>query len=174
MALTGYLGSGLIGGAENGLVQGALIGLHILLALVLLRICQSDLRQRQVANTQVMAVAVLAILAASLAGREWSAAHFIGLLLVCASLMLIWRLGMIGGGDVKLIAACLLWVEPDRITTFILLVSVLGSGLGLLILARDKASVKADRQARNESATSVPYALAIAPALAATLALAAA
>lgn len=43
--------------------------------------------------------------------------------------------GWVGGGDVKLMTATMLWMGGDNATAFVLLMAVLGGGLALLLLA---------------------------------------
>ena len=79
----------------------------------------------------VVHAALLVLLHHSLASIAWSAGiaftvFSVGFCLFAANLL--------GGGDVKLLAAATLWAPADFVTHFIVIVSVSGAVLGLVLL----------------------------------------
>ena len=58
--------------------------------------------------------------------------------LVAAAVLLLafaaFAAGLMGGGDVKLIAAVALWAGPDKVLAFLLAMSLAGAALGLVIV----------------------------------------
>jgi prepilin peptidase CpaA len=96
----------------------------------------TDLQVRRIPNLLVLAVVALALLridarwdfTAALNDLKWS-----GLVLICSAAM--WRMGWLGGGDVKLVFAGALLVGTDAMMDFVLLTILLGGGLGILSFA---------------------------------------
>ena len=84
--------------------------------------------------------------------------------------MVVFVLGGLGGGDVKLIAAVSLWTGFEHLLQFLVYASIAGGILALmLILARRLLRSRQFGQAESlprvlRNGESVPYALAIAPA----------
>jgi prepilin peptidase CpaA len=113
--------------------------------------------------------------------------HFVSALfsgvLVFAAAWYCWRRGLIGGGDVKLLAACALLVPPESVPELILGTAIAGGLLALLYLglARLLTGGKTPRpdglarrvwraeQRRIRRRLSLPYACAIAAGAALTL-----
>lgn len=62
------------------------------------------------------------------------ASHLGAGLLVLGAGALLFRLGLLGGGDVKLWAATSLWIGMDGLPLHVLLVALLGGALALLLL----------------------------------------
>jgi prepilin peptidase CpaA len=54
---------------------------------------------------------------------------------VLAVTFTLFALNLFGGGDAKLLAAGAIWMGPDRILDYLLLITVFGGALSLLILA---------------------------------------
>lgn len=69
--------------------------------------------------------------------------------------------GWLGGGDVKLISVCLLWVSPPRSLDFLLVMALAGAGLAILFLLKRGLARLPANPGRNEP---LPYSLAIATA----------
>lgn len=64
-------------------------------------------------------------------GALWS---LVALLLVFAGAVLVWRLGALGGGDVKLLAAATPLLPPAELPTLLAAVALAGGALALLYL----------------------------------------
>jgi prepilin peptidase CpaA len=88
--------------------------------------------------------------------------------------MVLFSLGRIGGGDVKLISAISLWTGFEHLLEFLILVSLAGGVLALLLVLV-RRTLKWRRSVRADPAPpalprlwsvgeSIPYAVAIAPA----------
>ena len=77
-------------------------------------------------------------------------------------------LGWLGGGDVKLLAALMLWIDVADAARFFVFVAVIGGILALAVLLLRSASRRFDRAARLrrlvDSEEGLPYAVAIAGA----------
>ena len=91
-----------------------------------------DLRQRRIPNALPAAVAALWLAAAAQGSAE-------SVILGCATGaalltvgILVWRLGWLGGGDVKLIAALGLWAGPAHLDALLLGTALAGGGLALV------------------------------------------
>ena len=129
----------------------SLIALMALLTIAAL----SDLRRRRIGNRLCLAIALLAL-------PYWLVVEplhpsrlliQIGLaLIVCLVLLLPFVANLLGGGDVKLMAALALWLPPENLIKALLVVSIVGGVLGLAMLFL----------ARRWTEKSVPYGVAIA------------
>jgi prepilin peptidase CpaA len=107
------------------------VGLAILLGLA----AWLDFRQRRIPNGIVAAVTLLGIPFAATAGPVAglaAAATATGVL--CAGIG-VWKLGWLGGGDVKLIAALSLWSGPDHLAGLLLAITLSGGLLALAVCA---------------------------------------
>jgi len=127
------------------------------LALLLAWVVREDLQRRRIANRLCLAVALLAL--PWWIGMTDSPVRALALqllLAVMASLPLIvlFSLRLIGGGDVKLMAATCLWLPAADMPRMVAATAVCGAALGLFVWA-SSASMQRRRQ-------SVPYGLAIA------------
>jgi prepilin peptidase CpaA len=80
-------------------------------------------------------------------------------LAVAASLFalfaLAFHLGMMGGGDVKMLAALALWLPPLAVVQLLLIMSLAGGALTLAMVVRHRLS-------KAEGALEIPYGIAIA------------
>lgn len=128
-------------------------GLLALLAIALLGAAVSDLRHRRIANRLNAAIALLAPvwwLASGIAPAAmlWQMALALGCVLVLGGMF---ALGLLGGGDVKLLSALALWIRPAWFAQVLAVMALAGGVLALICLAS-----RARRQ------TGVPYGVAIA------------
>ncbi|MBR0664244.1 prepilin peptidase [Roseomonas hellenica] len=64
-------------------------------------------------------------------GALWA---LVALLLVFAAAVLVWRLGALGGGDVKLLSAATPLLPPSEVPTLLVAVALAGGALALLYL----------------------------------------
>jgi len=133
--------------------------LLLILALLLVVAAIGDIRTRIIPNRLNAAVALLAIpfwLAMGLSGQ----AMLIQVALACVILAVFaacFAIGMMGGGDVKLLAALALWMPLGKMLTLLMWMAL---GGGVLTLAM----VIAHRLRRRAEAIEIPYGVAIAGA----------
>ena len=138
-----------------GVIANFLIAI---LAAMLIVAATGDVRSRTIPNWLNAAIALLAI-------PFW---WFTGLTLwpeilmqigVAAALFglfaITFRFGMMGGGDVKLIAAVALWLPLDAVVKLLVIMSIAGGVLTLVMMARQ-------RIAKKGQTLEIPYGVAIA------------
>lgn len=128
------------------------------LAILLLLAAIGDLRSRTISNWLNGAIAFLAI-------PFWFAADLplwpdvvlqIGVaLLVFVVFALLFNLGMMGGGDVKMLTALALWLPWGAVLKLIVIMSIAGGVLTLVMLI-------GSRIRKNKEKLEVPYGVAIA------------
>ena len=110
-----------------------------------------DCRSYRIANVLCLGIGFLAAVHAfaidAIRTLPWLTA---ALLLVAG--VLLWRAGVMGAGDVKLVCACSLWF-PERPEDFILLTACFGGAVALSLLVWARL--------RGRSAPAVPYGVAI-------------
>lgn len=95
---------------------------------------------------------------------------FVGMFIVGLG---IFAVKLMGGGDVKLLAACSLWIGLAPLGEFLIYVAILGGGLAILLLVVRKLLLivlaKSDKHAKLprilETGAPVPYGVAIAGAM---------
>jgi prepilin peptidase CpaA len=135
-------------------------GLLGVLACLLLAAAVTDLRARIISNRLNLAIALLAIpfwWSTGLAPWPDMALQFGLGLTVFAAFTLLFALGMMGGGDVKMLGALALWF-PWQMLLALLTAMALGGGLVTL------ATVVHHRWTHREGAPEVPYGIAISAA----------
>lgn len=87
---------------------------------------------------------------------------------VLAAGFVLFALGLLGGGDVKLLAVAALWLGWDRLPAFTLSVALLGGGLALLLLLLRRPAVAmvlahlGRTPAVLQQGAAIPYGIAIA------------
>jgi prepilin peptidase CpaA len=127
-----------------------------LLALLLLTAAVTDLRARIISNRLNLAIALLALpwwAAIGLGG--WGIAAQIALAVVVFAVFAgCFALGMMGGGDVKLLAALALWLPLTRMVTMLEWMAVGGGVLTLMMLGHH-------RWRRAPGRPEIPYGVAI-------------
>ena len=129
-----------------------------ILALLLLVAAVVDIRTFTISNRLVVAIAVLAPLfwwASGIAPWPDVAWQIAIALLLFAAFAGAFYLGMMGGGDVKLAAALVLWFPPAATLLFLVLMSIAGGVLTLIVMTVHKVR---HREGRPE----IPYGVAIA------------
>lgn len=134
------------------------VGLLAGLGLLLLAAGIEDVRRRTIANGTNAAVALLApVWWWSQGLHPWpDMAIQLGFALVMLLLFAgAFALGMMGGGDVKLIAALALWLPVGPFLTLLMVMSVAGGAVTLLMMAER-------RMRPREGALEIPYGVAIA------------
>ncbi len=128
------------------------------LALMLLWAAVVDIKTRTIANRLNLAIALMAPLFWWAMGVDlWpDAAIRVGVAMaVFILLALLFQLGAMGGGDVKLAAALALWFAPGDTLLLIVLMSLAGGLLTLIVMIEHKIR-------KNEGRPEVPYGVAIA------------
>ncbi|MBO0332919.1 prepilin peptidase [Sneathiella sp. CAU 1612] len=104
-----------------------------------------DVFSRRIPNMLPLIIAALYLLQASIAG-DWSSLpwHLLCGMGVLVVGIMIFALGWLGGGDVKLLAALALWAGPDHLVLLLLMTCLAGGILALIyvlpvILSRNPA-----------------------------------
>ena len=129
-----------------------------LLAALLLLASWHDLRSRTIPNGLNLAVALLAIPFWWTIGLPlWPdvAVHVAVAAGVFALFAILFALGAMGGGDVKLVAAVALWLPWQAVVMLLVLMSLAGGVLTLAMVARRKL-------AQGRDPLEIPYGVAIA------------
>ena len=130
----------------------------ILLAVLLLMAAWSDIKTRTISNELNATIALLAIAFWWVAGETlWpDVAIRIGIALgLFAMFALLFMLRMMGGGDVKMIAALALWLPFKALLSMLTVMALSGGLITLALLIRHRWRPNADRP-------EVPYGVAIA------------
>ncbi|MEZ0494893.1 prepilin peptidase [Sphingomonas sp. IW22] len=132
--------------------------LPVALACLLLSAAIEDVRRREIANWKNAAIALLAPLWWLAIGLSpWpDMAIQIGLGVGTFALFaLAFALGMMGGGDVKMIAALALWVPLGPLTSMLIVMSLIGGAITVALLVERKLH-------HTPEPPQVPYGVAIA------------
>lgn len=140
-------------------MQGVLANLLVaILAAMLIVVAAGDLRNRLIPNWLNLAIALTAIPFWWLSGYALWPDIAIQIGLAAGLFMffaIIFHLGMMGGGDVKLLAALGLWLPFASMVKLLVIMSIAGGVLTLVMLARKWRT-------SSEEKTEVPYGVAIA------------
>ena len=139
-------------------MQGGIFsyGLVSALAIALLIAAYTDLRRRQIDNWLNAAIALGAPVFWLASGQSWLD---VGFHVAIALVMFILLAGMfalraMGGGDVKLLTALALWIEPISFVQLLMVMSLLGGALTLVVSGLHYAR-------RSQGRIMVPYGIAI-------------
>lgn len=139
-------------------MQGGLFtyGLLAALAIALLAAAVTDIRRRQIDNWLNAAIALgapLFWLAAGLplAAIGWQFAVALGSFAIFAGMF---ALGWMGGGDVKLLTALALWIQPWWFAQVIVVMAIAGGALTLAFVAWHLVT-------RRREKPEIPYGIAI-------------
>lgn len=128
------------------------------LAIALLVAAVTDLRRRQIDNWLTLSVAGAAPLYWWASGMTFmpGIAWQLGLAaLTFAILFAMFALGVMGGGDVKLLTAVALWIAPLWFMRLVIVMSIIGGLLTLAMWIHHRAAKRTGRLA-------IPYGVAIA------------
>jgi prepilin peptidase CpaA len=145
------------------LVQLAPLWLVALFCAALIAAALEDVLRLRVSNIIVLAVIATAGVAVGLAG--WSPALWQNLLVFIVLLAggtLLFASGMVGGADVKLLAAVGLWMDLERALILLPAVFISGGVLALFALLPRLLLRRANGLPLRERTKGVPYAVAIA------------
>lgn len=95
----------------------------------------TDLFYRKIPNFHVAIVALCAVTYSALFHRDQLILHLLNFLYVTGVGIVLFRRKVLGGGDVKFIAALALWFLPQQLGLFVLSVLICGGVLGSIYLA---------------------------------------
>jgi len=129
-----------------------------LLACGLVAAATMDWRSRIIPNWLNGAIALGAIpfwMASGVTLWPGVAAHIAVAAAVFAVFAIAFQLGMMGGGDVKMLAAIALWLPWQAVVQLVVIMSLAGGALTLAMVARHRLS-------KAEGALEIPYGIAIA------------
>jgi prepilin peptidase CpaA len=129
-----------------------------LLTVLLLMASWTDIRSRTISNELNAAIAILAVVWWWYSGEPlWpDIALRIGVaLIVFAVFAALFAVRMMGGGDVKMIAALALWLPLPALMTMLIVMALAGGAITLFLLIRH-------RWRQNEERPEIPYGVAIA------------
>ena len=149
---------------ETGM-GGSLAHPHFFFLFVLLASAAAitDLRERRIPNDLCAAIFFLALLRhldqGGLAGLVPRPGHVLTFVLICGALLFLFARDMLGGGDVKMLAATALYVGAANQGAFFLLVALFGG-----LLAAGYLSIRSMHVAELAAPLSLPYGVAIASA----------
>lgn len=136
--------SAYVGSVSAGEAVGVLS--HAGLLVVLLLICRSDIRHRRVDNRLILLVALLGFVTVIVGERAWGALNLVMIGSAFLLLGIVWHARVIGGADVKLILACLVWISPGDAALYVILIAALGALLGVAVLAAQRLQGAVMRQ----------------------------
>ena len=137
-----------------------MLGLMALLAAMMIAAAVSDLRSRTISNGLNAAMALLAIpfwFASGLAPWPDAALQFGAALAVFLAFVGLFALGAMGGGDVKMIGAVMLWVPLALMLPTLTVMAIGGGILSAVMLIQRKIRP-------SDQPIEVPYGVAIAAA----------
>jgi prepilin peptidase CpaA len=122
----------------------------------------NDVASRIIPNWLVLVVGgggVIVRLAAAERHGMWASAGAAGILFV--ALRLLSGFGVLGGGDVKLLAAVTLGQPPAAMPQILLAIGVAGGGIAIFYLMRDRLRRRTEGEVGVTSRREMPYAPAI-------------
>lgn len=111
---------------------------HSGLLVALFFVCRSDIRDRRIDNYLIGLVALLGGVAALVGALPWGLPNLFMIGAVFVLLGIVWQARVIGGADVKLILACLVWIRPSDVAQFVILIATLGALLGVAVLVTQR------------------------------------
>jgi prepilin peptidase CpaA len=133
-------------------------GLLIALAIGLLIAAFTDIRERRIANWLNLAIVIAAPAFWWASGMSlWPdiAYQFGFALAALAVLLLLYALGAMGGGDLKLLTALALWIKPEWFMPFLIIMAAVGGGVTIIVFIKHVIQGTKERPV-------VPYGVAIA------------
>ena len=149
------------------LTYGLLAGL----AIAVLYAAFTDVRTRKIRNRLTLTVALFAPAFWWASGVSLWPGVAIQFALAAGMFLfgaLMFRFRQMGGGDVKLLTAIALWLEPDVFLTLILMICIANGVLTVTMIARHR---RAKRAGRDVGKLQIPYAVSVAVCMLALLAI---
>lgn len=146
-----------------------LIGLHYLLAVLLVSAIYLDWRFRQLPNLLSLLVLLTAVCTFLIQQEGLSGSFYeVGLRILTAIFLMlaampVYHLGGLAAGDIKFIAALSVWFEFEQLKIFLLLTILIGGFLALMIIGYNfyVKFFSSYYQGNNSAITTVPYGIAI-------------
>ena len=135
------------------------LALHLILLGLLAGSVFSDVTRRTIPNMVCLGVFLLGLAHAVLFARPDWIYSLVGSVLVFLGGLGLHKKNVLGGGDIKLIAALAVWLTPIELARFILSIMLAGGFVGAWYLLIGFFRRLKDKQA--PAAAGVPYALAI-------------
>lgn len=139
------------------------IALIAALVLLLLSAGIEDARTREIADRKNIAIALIAPLWWWASGLPVWPDMVVRIAVAAGAFLLFaqaFRIGMMGGGDVKMIAAIALWLPPSLLMQMMLVMSIAGGAVTLAMMVDHRLRRAAAGEAEN--GIEVPYGVAIA------------
>jgi len=146
-----------------------LIALSLVFPVVMVLAMVSDFRRFEIPNSLsliLISAYPLAAIIGGLSGQAILWAFALGALMLVV-MMVLFRLGLMGGGDCKLLSAAALWTGQEYLLEFLLITSIAGGILSLVLLLYRRlplAAVLSDSPTMRQmhgTEKNVPYAVAI-------------
>ena len=145
------------------LIETAPLWLLLVFCALLVAAAIEDVARLRVSNVTVLGVIATAAVAVALAGPSlaiWQ--NLVVFVLLLGGGTLLFGMGKVGGGDVKLFAAAGLWTNLHEALFLVSAVFIAGGILALIIIFPRLVSGRAGKRAARDRKKVVPYALAIA------------
>lgn len=102
----------------------------VLIVALLAAAAGSDAALRRIPNALSVSIAAVGLFqVVATRGPVPALLHVLAALLLGAALVLVWRRGLLGGGDVKLAVACAAWLGPRSLATFLAATALAGGVL---------------------------------------------
>ncbi|WP_294234937.1 prepilin peptidase [uncultured Sphingomonas sp.] len=139
------------------------IALIVALVLLLLSAGIEDARTREIADRKNIAIALIAPLWWWASGLPVWPDMVVRIAVAAGAFLLFaqaFRIGMMGGGDVKMIAAIALWLPPALLMQMMLVMSIAGGAVTLAMMVDHRLRHAPAGEAEN--GIEVPYGVAIA------------
>ena len=137
--------------------------LLLLFAFLLVAAAAEDAWRLRISNLTCLLILVAAITAAMLVGPRlalWQNAATFAILLALG--MPIFAAGKVGGGDVKLVAACGAWFDLRSGAVMLITVLLAGGIVALVVLAIKAFGRRGEDRRSTKSSVGIPYGVAIA------------
>ena len=146
-------------------MEWTIMRIALLGALVLLLVSAGieDARTREIADAKNIAIALLAPLWWWTSGLAVWPGMAVQIVVALAAFLLFaqaFRIGMMGGGDVKMIAAIALWLPLPSLFRMMLVMSIAGGAITIAMLVDHRLRLR--KQGDSAAAIEVPYGVAIA------------
>lgn len=147
-------------------LDGIILGITAGVAALLVYAAYSDIRTRRIPNWLNGALAILGLtfVAANVANGTvptWGLYHGLAALCVFAAGIGLFALGLMGGGDVKMMGAFALIAGPNLALPFVLITTVMGGLVAFATLSIAKLRLTEGSGPETEATLTVPYGVAI-------------
>lgn len=110
-------------------------------------ISYTDMRYRVISNIQVISCFIMIAIGSYIFALEL---NIIAAIITLIIGFIVWKIKLVGAGDIKLLSVLMLFVKPSYVGEFLFLMSVFGAFLAIVILLAKKRHL------------GVPYGVAIA------------